>query len=228
MSLAATPAGAGRRASMHDFSAQTMAILEVESLPELDRTHEQPCKVQMIRETANRVEFDVESPGVRLLVVFDAWAPGWSVRVDSRAARLVRANGMFRAVLVPEGNSRVEFAYVPPGLVTGVALSAVSTAGLLCRIFSMRARASGGIDGPTRLRRLRTIRKIATSPSNAGPDPSIGYEPFLSARLFRRSARRSCRRFFHFSHGSFGIRSMIRCANFCQGFTSAGSRLHIG
>ena len=128
LSTVATATDAGRRASMDDFSARTMAILEIEPLPQIDQKNEQPCKIRMIHNTANRVEFDVESPGTRLLVVFDAWAPGWSVRVDSSRARLFRANGMFRGVLVPEGRSHVEFSYVPPGLVAGLGLSAASSA----------------------------------------------------------------------------------------------------
>jgi hypothetical protein len=78
------------------------------------------------------VEVDAPAPGV--LVLNEAFYPGWTAAVDGRPARLFRAHYHLRAVVVPAGRVRVDFRYRPAGrvilpllfvgglLLTGVAL----------------------------------------------------------------------------------------------------------
>jgi hypothetical protein len=131
LDAAAGSAAAALRASSRGFDPHTMAILETAALPEIDAGSAGVCRIAHISETANRVTIEVESPARRLLVVFDAWAPGWSASIGSKQVELYRANGMFRALVVPAGLSRVVFAYRPPGLLAGAALSVAATAILL-------------------------------------------------------------------------------------------------
>jgi len=65
-----------------------------------------------------------------VLVVNDAWYPGWTASVDGVAVPLLRANTAFRAVVVPAGEHRVDMIYAPPAFRLGVLLAAVSAAGL--------------------------------------------------------------------------------------------------
>jgi hypothetical protein len=58
-----------------------------------------------------------------LVVLNDAWAPGWSVQVDGRSAAPVRVNDVMRGVVVPAGSHRVEWSYRVPGLLAGALLS---------------------------------------------------------------------------------------------------------
>jgi hypothetical protein len=61
-----------------------------------------------------------------LVVLNDSWAPGWSVRVDGRAARAVRVDDVMRGVAVGAGSHVVEWRYAVPGLKAGLALSALA------------------------------------------------------------------------------------------------------
>jgi hypothetical protein len=47
------------------------------------------------------------------LLLTDAYYPGWTVSVNGEPASLRRANVMFRAVAIPEGESQVVFEYRP-------------------------------------------------------------------------------------------------------------------
>jgi Bacterial membrane protein YfhO len=58
-----------------------------------------------------------------VVVLDDAWAPGWSVTVDGRPARARRADVVMRGVVVPAGEHRIEWRYDVPGLRTGALLS---------------------------------------------------------------------------------------------------------
>jgi hypothetical protein len=57
------------------------------------------------------VEVDALQPGV--LVLHEAFYPGWVVEVNGEPARLLRANVLFRGVEVAEGKHRVVFRFQP-------------------------------------------------------------------------------------------------------------------
>ncbi|HEX4806909.1 MAG TPA: hypothetical protein VFU94_13505 [Conexibacter sp.] len=60
-----------------------------------------------------------------LVMLDDSWVPGWSVRVDGRAAQPVRVDDVMRGVVVPAGTHAVVWSYRVPGLRAGTALSVV-------------------------------------------------------------------------------------------------------
>jgi Bacterial membrane protein YfhO len=59
-----------------------------------------------------------------LVVLNDAWAPGWSVRIDGHSARILRVNDVMRGVDVPAGNHLITWHYEVPGLKLGATVSA--------------------------------------------------------------------------------------------------------
>jgi len=59
-------------------------------------------------------------------VLTDRFAPGWRATVNGAPAVILRADGRFRAVVIPAGASRVEMRYATPGLGAGLALSALT------------------------------------------------------------------------------------------------------
>jgi len=75
------------------------------------------------------VEANLDAPGA--LVLADAWYPGWQVTIDGRPAPLLRANYLFRAVLLPAGQHRVQFEYRPASLRTGAGVSLAAAVFLL-------------------------------------------------------------------------------------------------
>ena len=76
---------------------------------------------------ADRERWDVDAPTGGFLRVGSRWDPGWSATVDGRAAKVFRADGVFRGVVVPPGRHTVAFSYRNPEemegrLVAGAAL----------------------------------------------------------------------------------------------------------
>jgi uncharacterized membrane protein YfhO len=80
--------------------------------------------VWLLEETAGRQEFEADAEAPATLLVRDAWAPGWTVSVDGTPGRLERTETGHRAVALEPGRHRVEFAYRPPALLPGLAISA--------------------------------------------------------------------------------------------------------
>lgn len=55
--------------------------------------------------------WEVDAPGGGFLRVSGNWDEGWSARIDGRRQPVLRADGIFRGVVVPPGSHRVEFTY---------------------------------------------------------------------------------------------------------------------
>ena len=68
---------------------------------------------QIVAWGPDRVDVEVDSVEPGVLVLHDAFYPGWIVEVDGKPARMLRANVLFRAVEVSEGRHRVVFTYAP-------------------------------------------------------------------------------------------------------------------
>jgi hypothetical protein len=65
-----------------------------------------------------------------LLVVSDAYYPGWRARVDGREARIFQTDYALRGVFVPAGEHAVEFSYEPRSLRIGAIVSALAVVAL--------------------------------------------------------------------------------------------------
>lgn len=78
----------------------------------------------------SQVRVDVRADRQAMLVVSQAWYPGWRASVDGHASPVVRVDGLVQGVPVPAGHHRVALRYVAPGLAAGAAVSVLSLAGL--------------------------------------------------------------------------------------------------
>ncbi|HEY5908296.1 MAG TPA: hypothetical protein VIZ31_09645, partial [Vicinamibacteria bacterium] len=74
--------------------------------------------------------YAVSADGPALLVERENFARGWRASVDGRPARVWRANGKHRAVVVPAGAREVTLRYEAPGLQAGAWLSVLSLAAM--------------------------------------------------------------------------------------------------
>jgi Bacterial membrane protein YfhO len=105
--------------------------------PELPPEARPPGEVLMFQDDGNSVVMDVHTETGGLLILADTDYPGWTALIDGNPTRILRVNGAFRAVEVPAGSNRVEFAYRPGWLLPGILMSVVS---LLLTLMLFRTR----------------------------------------------------------------------------------------
>jgi hypothetical protein len=98
--------------------------------------------------TSNYVRASVDATTTSLAVLNDTGFPGWDVYVDGGKAQSVRANYLFRGVVVGPGKHSVEFRYEPRSFSVAATMSAVSLATIVAMIvvpfFRLRRRTSTG------------------------------------------------------------------------------------
>ena len=71
----------------------------------------------------NSLAIDLWSEREALLVVTDAWYPGWRATVNGRAAPIAEVNAFQRGIRVPAGNSSVVMRYEPWTVRAGILVS---------------------------------------------------------------------------------------------------------
>lgn len=84
---------------------------------------------QIITRTFNRVELEVQAKEDAILILSDAYYPGWTATIDDIPAEIFPAYYQFRGVIVPEGIHRVTFNYFPGSFQIGLLLSVTACIG---------------------------------------------------------------------------------------------------
>jgi hypothetical protein len=85
-------------------------------------------EAEVVRYLPNEVTIRVPPGPAGFLVLTDPWYPGWHCTVDGDAARLYRADYLFRAVELPEGEHVAVFRFDPQSYRIGRAISLIALA----------------------------------------------------------------------------------------------------
>ncbi|HET6922401.1 MAG TPA: hypothetical protein VFI16_04560, partial [Anaeromyxobacteraceae bacterium] len=86
-----------------------------------------PGRVLSVERRPEYLKIEAEAPGDGLLVVSDAFWPGWKARLDGRTIPLQRADVLVRAVAWPRGRHVLEMAYQPAEVSVGISITAAAS-----------------------------------------------------------------------------------------------------
>lgn len=84
--------------------------------------------VEISRRSANQIEISVEGPGT--LILSEVYYPGWIAFVDGSRTDIQKADGLFRSVVVPEGEHVVKFVFRPTSVFIGMGASILTWAAI--------------------------------------------------------------------------------------------------
>jgi hypothetical protein len=76
-------------------------------------------------EDPNAISIEVDSRG-GYLVVLDTFYPGWRAFVNGKESKILRANGLFKAVFLEPGSHKVVLVYQPSSFVWGLGVSVLT------------------------------------------------------------------------------------------------------
>lgn len=88
-------------------------------------------ETEIIDYSANKVVIGTKSDFPGLLVLSDNYYPGWRAFVNGSETKILRADYTLRAVVLPEGQNRVEFIYQPESFRVGRLASIISLGGIV-------------------------------------------------------------------------------------------------
>jgi hypothetical protein len=106
---------------------QRDVILELDdptSMPTCDSNAR--VNISIKSEFANNSVLVISSPNPGYLIMADVWYPGWQSFVDGKPTPVLKANYLFRAIALPEGEHEVIIAFQPKWFYTGAAVSGLS------------------------------------------------------------------------------------------------------
>jgi hypothetical protein len=126
------PAG-GELAALKRCDFSQTVLITAEALPQVNAG--KPGTARIVEYRPNRVAVELDGAG-GWLVLSEVWFPGWTCRVDGQEVPVYRANHAFRAVPVPPGVRRAEFAFEPRSYRVGwwVSVAAVGAIGMVCGV----------------------------------------------------------------------------------------------
>jgi hypothetical protein len=81
---------------------------------------------KLLQNNVNNLSFKVKTNKKALLLLTDNYYPGWLAKINNKPAEIYKTNFTFRSVLVPQGESVVEFSYQPQVLYIGVLIALLS------------------------------------------------------------------------------------------------------
>ena len=134
--------------SGHDIYRSALIESSVGALPEvLNPPAAVPVVIQ--RFERNRLIIDVNIPRDGLLVLAEAWYPGWRLKIGNRVVESVPANAWMRSFPVPAGKYSAEIVFHQNRLLPGAIISLLSLA--LLGFLLLRPSDTKQIDGSSRL-----------------------------------------------------------------------------
>jgi hypothetical protein len=157
----------------------------------LPQTNGLPSRVASIKQFApNSLVVDVEPRTNALLVVAEAWYPGWRAEIDGHPGACVPANVWMRAVPVPPGRHEVRLYFRQDYLLPGFLISVVTLGLLVAIVVKRRCSAPSPLGAPEAAR-------VAAQPKTGGKRPTqrrsplarvqsspSGYHPLLRVLAF--------------------------------------------
>lgn len=110
------------------FDPKSMVVLP-EGVEVLENSSEgvQPLgNCRIVSYKPNDVVIDVETRKRCYLILADSYYPGWEVKINGRKGKILPANRLFRAVILPGGKHTIVFQYRPKLFNIGGLLSLIS------------------------------------------------------------------------------------------------------
>ena len=126
-----------------DFNLRQNVILEEklsnESINKLKLSKDNKINnANIISYEANNILIKTSNSDASILILTDVYYPGWKAFIDGTETKIYRADGLVKAIFVPEGEHTIEFVYLPESYNTGITISIITVLILVAIYFVSR------------------------------------------------------------------------------------------
>jgi len=106
-------------------------------------TPEAQASLMLLDDLPEEITISVDAPTPGILVLSDTYDADWRATINGTAAPILRVNGLFRGVALPEGKNMVRFVYRPRFFYIGALITVLTLAALVLRgVYSLARRKS--------------------------------------------------------------------------------------
>jgi len=109
-----------------NFELKKTLILEEKVSPAVEFAKDDDAWVKIDKYGNSKVSLITSAKTNTLLFLSDTYSAGWKAEVDGKTTKIYRADFAFRAIVVPKGNHRITFSYIPDSFILGVKISAAA------------------------------------------------------------------------------------------------------
>jgi Bacterial membrane protein YfhO len=121
-----------QRLASPDFSPSNSVVIERTELPKLGnsipRETNHSGSARIVLYSPDEITLSVEGLVESVLVLSEAFYPGWKAYVDGRPEEIARVNAIFRGIKMPAGKHHVLFRYEPHSVYLGAWSSGITLA----------------------------------------------------------------------------------------------------
>jgi len=139
--------------------------IEAPALP-MQPTSSEGASVDVEKYAGSEVILKTSAPNAAYLVLADSYFPGWIAQVDGEDSPIYRADGNFRAVLVPQGEHTVRFKYSPISFRVGSVLTLLAVIAVLLALVALVWQRFV-LQGEAEESQVRTVAKNSLVPMGA-------------------------------------------------------------
>jgi hypothetical protein len=132
------PVSTLQRLSSEAFDSAREVVIDAPIRLEREAEFQGNARIESYQNHRVRVTARLNESGI--LVLADAFYPGWKVYVDKHPERILRANYLFRGVELTPGNHIVEFVYDPTSFKIGLFISLMTVGVVLATPLCVRLR----------------------------------------------------------------------------------------
>jgi hypothetical protein len=108
------------------FNPRTTALMAEGDTPEVD-TCAAPDEVEMPHHGANGVQITANMGCRGMVILTDAWYPGWRAWVDGQSTEIHEVYGGVRGAIVPAGRHTIEMRYRPWSVLLGFLMTLLAS-----------------------------------------------------------------------------------------------------
>jgi len=115
-----------------DFSPKDIVVLDEKPVGfgGLSTGDHGSAVIEIKKYSPQKIIMNVTTPSSGVLVFSDLFYPGWKASVDREETKIMKANTVLRAVVIPEGKHTIKFAYNPVPFILGLKIGLCTLVGI--------------------------------------------------------------------------------------------------
>lgn len=109
------------------LNTATTAVVDTSEFQVDNITSDSTATIKLVEPDPRHLKYESQSSSDGLAIFSEIYYPGWKATIDGKAAEVIRADYILRALEIPAGNHAVEFTFEPRPYIVGNKITSISS-----------------------------------------------------------------------------------------------------